>query len=138
LGGIRGGFVIVTADDPGAISSANEQDNRFYGSFFGLLTLEPSDPQEAKDMTVEAFDISEKTELPVVLRSVTRVSHARSNVQLGKIKAKERRASFVKNLDRFYIVSKTSLRGHSWLLDQQRLLEEISDGCPLIGFSVGR
>jgi len=127
LGGVRGGFVIVTADDPGCLSSANEQDNRFYGSFFRLLTLEPSDPQEAKDMTVEAFSISEKTELPVVLRSVTRVSHARSNVQLGEIKAKERRASFVKDLDRFYITSKTSLKGHSWLLGQQRLLDEISD-----------
>ena len=105
LGGVRGGLLIVTADDPGCHSSANEQDNRFYGLFFKLLTLEPSDPQEAKDMTKEAFSLSERTQLPVILRSVTRVSHARSNVRLGEIRPRERHASFQKDPPQRYFIS---------------------------------
>ena len=131
LGGVRGGFLIVTADDPGCHSSANEQDNRFYGLFFKLLTLEPSDPQEAKDMTEEAFSISEKTQLPVILRSLTRVSHARSNVTLGEIKPRERHASFQKEPpQRYFISGKTSVKGHAWLVDQQTLLEDICNKLP--------
>ncbi len=130
LGGVRGGLLIITADDPGCHSSANEQDNRFYGLFFKILTLEPSDPQEAKDMVVEAFSISEKTRLPVILRSVTRISHSRSNVLLGEIGVKERQASFQKDPERLFLTGKASLRGHSWLLNQQRFLEEISDNLP--------
>lgn len=133
LGGVRGGLLIVTADDPGCHSSANEQDNRFYGLFFKLLTLEPSDPQEAKDMTEEAFSISEKTQLPVILRSVTRVSHARSNVTLGEIERRERRASFQKEPpQRYFISGKTAVKGHTWLVNQQILLEAI---CSKLSFN---
>jgi indolepyruvate ferredoxin oxidoreductase alpha subunit len=131
LGGVRGGLLIVTADDPGCHSSANEQDNRFYGLFFKLLTLEPSDPQEAKDMTKEAFSLSEKTQLPVILRSVTRVSHGRSNIRLGEIRPRERRPFFQKDPpQRYFISSKRSVKGHEWLVSQQPLLEDISNKIP--------
>jgi indolepyruvate ferredoxin oxidoreductase, alpha subunit len=71
--GIKGGLVLVAADDPGGYSSQNEQDSRCYARFAKIPCLEPSDSQEAKDMTVLAFDLSEELELPVMLRSVTRV-----------------------------------------------------------------
>lgn len=129
-GGVRGGLVIVTADDINAHSSANEQDNRFFGLFLRILTLEPSDPQEAKDMTIEAFSLSEKTQLPVILRTVTRVSHARGNVELGEIRLKERQACFEREPERFFITGPRSLQSHSWLLGQQPLLEELAEGLP--------
>ncbi len=127
LSGVRGGLVIVTADDPNAHSSANEQDNRFYGLFLKILTLEPSDPQEAKEMTVEAFSLSEKSQLPVILRSVTRVGHSRSNVKLNAIPAKNKQASFQRDPERFFVTGSRSLQRHRWQLQQQPLLENLAD-----------
>ncbi|MDQ7787063.1 MAG: thiamine pyrophosphate-dependent enzyme [Thermodesulfovibrionales bacterium] len=84
--GIKGGLVLAVADDPGAYSSQNEQDSRFYAKFAKIPCLEPSDSQEAKDMTIMAFDLSEKTGLPVMLRTVTRISHAYSPVEIGEVR----------------------------------------------------
>jgi indolepyruvate ferredoxin oxidoreductase alpha subunit len=81
LTGANGGFVVVAADDPGMHSSQNEQDSRFYAQFAQILCLEPADHQEAYDMTREAFDISERVSLPVMVRLVTRLSHSRSGVE---------------------------------------------------------
>ncbi len=78
----HGGLVVVVADDPGMHSSQNEQDTRYYGDFARVLTLEPSDQQEAYDMTREAFDLSERFRLPVLLRLVTRLAHARAIVRV--------------------------------------------------------
>ncbi|MCD6468016.1 MAG: indolepyruvate ferredoxin oxidoreductase subunit alpha [Thermoplasmata archaeon] len=80
--GCKGGHVIVTADDPSCHSSQNEQDNRYYALFGSAPMLEPSTPQEAKDMTVKAFDLSEKLKLPFLLRTTTRVSHVRGPVKI--------------------------------------------------------
>ncbi|MFZ5906714.1 MAG: thiamine pyrophosphate-dependent enzyme [Nitrospirota bacterium] len=85
--GTKGGLVLAIADDPGAYSSQNEQDSRFYAKFAKIACLEPSDSQEAKDMTIMAFDLSEQTGLPVMLRTVTRISHAYSPVVLGEVRA---------------------------------------------------
>jgi len=122
LSGVRGGLVILTADDPNCHSSANEQDNRFYGLFLRILTLEPSDPQEAKDMTLEAFTLSEKAQLPVILRSVTRVGHSRSDVLLKKIPPKDRQAHFERDPERFFVTGSRALQRHRWQLQQQPLL----------------
>jgi indolepyruvate ferredoxin oxidoreductase alpha subunit len=80
--GIKGGLVIAVADDPGMHSSQNEQDSRFYAAFAGVPCLEPRNQQEAYDMTLEAFDVSERFHLPVLLRLTTRLSHARAAVVL--------------------------------------------------------
>jgi len=128
LGGVRGGLVILTADDPNCHSSANEQDNRFYGLFFKILTLEPSDPQEAKDMTIEAFSLSERSELPVIIRNVTRVAHARSNVALGKMIKKRRKAHFDADPERFFITGRRGLEGHRRLIEKQPFLERLAEG----------
>lgn len=79
--GINGGLVVVAADDPSMHSSQNEQDSRFYGKFAMVPVLEPSNQQEAYDMTRYAFDFSEKVQLPVILRITTRLAHSRSGVQ---------------------------------------------------------
>ena len=84
--GPLGGFVLVSADDPGMHSSQNEQDNRNLAKFARALLLEPSDSQEAYDMTVKAFELSEKFSVPVIIRLTTRTSHSSSLVELGNFK----------------------------------------------------
>jgi len=84
--GLKGGLVLAVADDPSAYSSQNEQDSRFYAKFAKIPCLEPSDSQEARDMTIIAFDLSEKMGLPVMVRAVTRVCHAYSPVTLVPVR----------------------------------------------------
>jgi len=79
--GANGGLLVVSADDPGMHSSQNEQDSRYYAQFAQIFGYEPSDHQEAYDMSREAFDLSERFGLPVMLRLVTRLSHSRSPVE---------------------------------------------------------
>ena len=81
--GIEGGLVIVSADDPAMHSSQNEQDNRQYAKFARIPCLDPSDSQEAKDFMVNAFDLSEKFDTPVMLRLTTRVCHTSCLVDLA-------------------------------------------------------
>ena len=83
--GVQGGLVIVSADDPSMFSSQNEQDNRYYAKMAGLPLLEPANPQEAKEMTLTAFSLSEALKLPVLLRTTTRVNHTRGPVTLGPL-----------------------------------------------------
>jgi indolepyruvate ferredoxin oxidoreductase alpha subunit len=80
LTGANGGFVLVVADDPSMHSSQNEQDSRFYAQFAQTFCFEPANHQEAYDMTRRAFDLSEETGMPVMVRLVTRLSHSRSVV----------------------------------------------------------
>ncbi len=85
LVGIKAGLVLVACDDPQAHSSNNEQDSRLFAKMADLPLLEPSTFQESKEMTQWAFDLSEKVGNVVILRGVTRTSHARGNVVLGKL-----------------------------------------------------
>jgi indolepyruvate ferredoxin oxidoreductase alpha subunit len=85
LTGCGGGLVLVVADDPAGVSSSNEEDSRIFSKLGDLPLLEPADFQEAKEMTKSAFDLSEQLGLPVLVRSVTRVSHARGNVCLDEL-----------------------------------------------------
>ncbi|MDZ4183784.1 MAG: indolepyruvate ferredoxin oxidoreductase subunit alpha [Desulfuromonadales bacterium] len=82
--GVRGGLVLVVADDPEMHSSQNEQDSRNYAKFAKIPMLEPADSEECKEFTRLAFDLSEKFDTPVMLRSVTRISHGKSIVTLGE------------------------------------------------------
>lgn len=77
---IRGGLVVAVADDPGMHSSQNEQDSRHLADFARIPCLEPADPQQAYDMTREAFDLSERFEVPVLVRLTTRLAHGRAAV----------------------------------------------------------
>lgn len=80
--GVNGGLVLVTCDDPELYSSQNEQDNRHYAKFAKVPMFEPSDSQEAKDFIKLGFEVSEKFDTPVMVRSVTRISHAKGIVAL--------------------------------------------------------
>ncbi|MBZ4672276.1 MAG: indolepyruvate ferredoxin oxidoreductase, alpha subunit [Deferribacteraceae bacterium] len=82
--GVNGGLVILVADDPNMFSSQNEQDSRNYARFAKVPLLEPSDSNEAKEFVKKAFEISEKFCTPVIVRSVTRLSHSMSAVDLGE------------------------------------------------------
>jgi indolepyruvate ferredoxin oxidoreductase alpha subunit len=95
--GARGGLVVISADDPGQWSSQNEQDNRYLARQAYIPVLEPCSAQEAKDMMVDAYRLSEEFGQMFMLRSVTRIGHARSNVVLGGIEAGKRQAKFVKD-----------------------------------------
>ena len=79
--GVSGALVVVSADDPGMTSSQNEQDNRLYAPAMELPLLEPSDSQEAYDLTIAAVELSERWQIPVILRMTTRVCHGKSIVQ---------------------------------------------------------
>jgi indolepyruvate ferredoxin oxidoreductase alpha subunit len=93
--GTRGGMVLVSCEDPGALSSVNEGESRYFASMLEMPLLEPADFQEAKDLTKWAFELSEYIGNVVMLRSVTRMSHASGNVVCGKLPATARRARFI-------------------------------------------
>lgn len=84
VSGINGGVVVLVADDPSMHSSQNEQDTRFFGKFAMVPTLEPSSQQEAYDIMKYAFELSEQTMLPVLLRVTTRMAHSRAVVKIGQ------------------------------------------------------
>lgn len=82
--GVNGGLVILVADDPGMHSSQNEQDSRNWGPFAHIPVLEPSDSTEALEFTRQAFEISERFDIPVIVRSTTRISHSKGLVTVGE------------------------------------------------------
>jgi len=94
LSGTRGGMVLIPCDDPGAISSVNEGESRYFARIMEIPLLEPGDFQEAKDMTKWAFELSEELGNIVMLRSVTRLSHASGNVKLGNYEPVQGKANF--------------------------------------------
>jgi indolepyruvate ferredoxin oxidoreductase alpha subunit len=99
--GVKGGLIVISADDPGPHSSQTEQDSRFFAMFAKIPVLDPSSPREAKDMVGQALDLSEKYELPVLLRPTTRVCHARQNVPLFTPEKLDRPPLFEKNPGRW-------------------------------------
>ncbi len=128
--GVRAGMVVVTADDPNAWSSQNEQDNRYYARFSKLPCLEPSNPQEAKDMVVEAIKISEELEVPVILRTTTRISHVRGPVVYGPIVKERKSGYFEKDVRRFVMVPAHARIRHIALLESYERAKELSEKSP--------
>ncbi|MEM2964528.1 MAG: indolepyruvate ferredoxin oxidoreductase subunit alpha [Candidatus Bathyarchaeia archaeon] len=126
--GVRGGFLVVTADDPSCWSSQNEQDNRYYARLANIPMFEPSNSQEAKDMTCSALKLSEELELPVILRTTTRVSHTLAPVTLGPLEKSAVKGVFIKDARRFVMVPSNALVRHDVLLDKMKKAEEVSEG----------
>jgi indolepyruvate ferredoxin oxidoreductase alpha subunit len=85
LSGTKGGLILISCDDPGGISSTNEEDARLFARLAEIPLLEPSTPQEALEMTRWAFELSESIKNIVMIRSVSRLSHTRSNVRMGDL-----------------------------------------------------
>ncbi len=125
--GVNGGLVIVTADDPGCHSSQNEQDNRYYAKFAQVPMLEPSDAQEALDMTKAAFELSEKYDTPVFVRLTTRISHTDCVVELGE-RVEPPRKPYETDPTKYAMVPPHAFRRHPSVETRERLLEEVSDG----------
>jgi indolepyruvate ferredoxin oxidoreductase alpha subunit len=116
--GTKGGMVIITADDPSLFSSQNEQDNRFYARLSGLPMLEPTNAQEMKDITIDALELSEELELPVLLRTTTRLNHIRGTVKLGDLKPIKTKGNFQKNPFHFVVVPAVGRNLHKVLLQK--------------------
>lgn len=124
--GIKGGFILVSADDPGMHSSQNEQDNRYYAKFAKMPVLEPSDSQEAKDFIGIAFDISEQFDTPVLFRTTTRISHTKALVELGE-KREKNTAEFVKNPQKYVMVPAHAKKRHVIVEERTKKLTEYSE-----------
>jgi len=128
--GVRGGLVIVTADDPSLFSSQNEQDSRYYARLANLPMLEPSSAQEAKEMTKAAFEISEALELPVLVRTTTRLSHHRGMVTMGALAAGQTTGRFEKNSARFVTIPANARVRHKVLLEQADKARDMANRSP--------
>ncbi|MBW1989116.1 MAG: indolepyruvate ferredoxin oxidoreductase subunit alpha [Deltaproteobacteria bacterium] len=127
--GVKGGLVILTADDPYMFSSQNEQDNRYYAKLSGLPMLEPSSISEAKEMVGAALTLSEQLGEPVILRTTTRINHSTAKITLGKLAERKTKGSFAKDPFRYVAVPAVSRKLHTLLLqnlDKARELSEIS------------
>jgi indolepyruvate ferredoxin oxidoreductase alpha subunit len=122
--GVKAGMVIVTADDPALHSSQNEQDNRYYAKMANVPMLEPATPEEARQMTLQALDISEKYHIPCILRTTTRVNHCRAPVALGKIPEKGQAAEFIKDPFSMVVVPMVGRKLRLALLDKLVRIEE--------------
>ena len=112
--GVKGGMVILVADDPGPISSQTEQDTRHFARFSKLPCFDPSTVQEAYDMVQEAFEYSEKYGTPVFFRSTTRVSHGYASIQVKEVEEYKNvePEGFVKDTKRWVIFPKLSYQAH--------------------------
>ncbi len=128
--GVNAGMVILTADDPSLFSSQNEQDNRFYARLSGLPMLEPAGPAELKAMTKYAFELSEELGLPVLMRTTTRVNHAREAVPFGKLGKVKTKSEFKKAPFKYVTVPAVSRQLHLKLLkayDQAQAISETTE-----------
>lgn len=129
--GVKGGMVIVNADDPSMFSSQNEQDNRYYARLAGIPLLEPTNTQEMKDFTVSAFDLSEELGLPILLRTTTRLNHISGKVVLGELKPFKTKVVFQKNPSQFVTMPANARKMHKLLLEKYDQAQKIAENSPL-------
>ena len=129
--GVRGGMVIMTADDPSAHSSQNEQDNRYYAPLSLMPMVEPSTPAEAKEMVAAAYEISEALSMPVLFRTTTRVNHARGIVSFHGCKDTPAKGHFDKDDARFVCVPANARKNRLVLLEKNAKAKEMSEASPL-------
>ena len=131
--GVNGGLVLVSADDPGAHSSQNEQDNRYYAKFAKIACIEPSDSQECKDFIMDAYEISEAFNLPVMFRMTTRTCHSKSLVEFGgrtEVGAKP----YKKDPSKFVAAPANARLMHPKVEKRTEALEKFSNETPLNRF----
>jgi indolepyruvate ferredoxin oxidoreductase alpha subunit len=130
--GIKGGMVIFVADDPSCWSSAQSEDNsRLYANKAHLPMLEPSTPQECKDFVKLAFELSEKFEIPVIIRTTTRASHQSGILKLREIKKKNKKGEFVKDFKKFVTMPPRVLEMKKELLEKIERVRETAEKASL-------
>ena len=130
--GVNGGLVLVAADDPGLYSSQNEQDTRCVARAALVPVLEPSDSQEAKDFVKIAYEISEKYDTPVILRTTTRLAHSQGVVTLEERQEIEDK-SYERNPAKYVMMPANAIGRHVYVEQRMKALAE--DGC---GFAINR
>lgn len=128
--GVNGGFVVVSADDPGMHSSQNEQDNRLFAPHAKVAMVEPSDSQECKGFIKEAFKISENFDSLVLFRVTTRISHSKGIVELGEKENIEIRP-YVKNIKKYIMIPGHAREMHYEVEARMERLKEYSNTCSL-------
>src|SRR5574344_1326344 len=116
--GVKGGMVIVSADDPGPISSQTEQDTRHFCHFSKLPVFDPSSPEEAYEMIQDAFDYSEKYNTPVILRPTTRVDHGYASMEIAPLPKARAVEGFSKDTKRWVIFPRASFMNHKRVFDR--------------------
>lgn len=124
--GVKGALVLLVADDPGPHSSQTEQDTRVFGHFANIPVLDPATPQEAYELTKLAFELSHEFEIPVILRTTTRVSHSCGDVEVAVAEPEPVEAvgeGFVKDR-RWTIFPRLTAERHPWLESIQAQLSE--------------
>jgi indolepyruvate ferredoxin oxidoreductase alpha subunit len=129
---IKGGLVLAVADDPGMHSSQNEQDSRYFADFAKMPCLEPRNQQEAYEMTMEAFDLSERFHVPVMIKLVTRLSHSRAVVAAkddNQAREQNQKEKFTGTTD-YMVLPAISRRNYAHHLDVMKELESWSEEHP--------
>ena len=136
--GVKGGLVIVVADDPGIHSSQNEQDTRHYARFAKIPCVEPSSSQECIDFVEEAMKISEEFDTPVILRTTTRISHSETLVQINERKRDAKTpASFEKDPKKFVMIPAYAKIRHSFVEERLVKLAKYAADSPLNKIEMG-
>ena len=134
--GVNAGLVIISADDPGMHSSQNEQDNRHYARFAKVPMLEPSDSQEAKEMVSIALGLSEQFDTPVVVRTTTRTSHAKSTVELNERVTHSKRP-YEKNTQKYVMIPGFARRRRPLVEQRQGKIAALANTHPLNRIEMG-
>ncbi|MEW5742146.1 MAG: thiamine pyrophosphate-dependent enzyme [Myxococcota bacterium] len=126
VAGAHGGLVVAVADDPSMHSSQNEQDSRYFADFAQVPCLEPSNQQECYDFTREAFELSERIGVPVLLRLVTRLAHSRAMVALAERRA-QNEWKYCPDPGLYTLIPINARRAYAKLLDKQQALKDWSE-----------
>lgn len=126
--GVNAALVIISADDPGMHSSQNEQDNRYYAMMAKMPMFEPSNSQEAKDMTIAAVKMSEEYDTPVMVRTTTRISHSEGIVSLGERQQAPER-EFVRNMEKYCVLPHNARRLHVKVEERLKKIAEFGSNC---------
>ena len=121
--GVNGGLIVTVADDPSMHSSQNEQDSRFFGKFAMIPILEPANQQEAYDMAYEAFELSEKLKIPIMMRITTRLSHSRAGIETSPLK-QENKLTYPEDPIQFVLLPSNARKRYKGLLGLQSLMEQ--------------
>ncbi|MBE5944043.1 MAG: indolepyruvate ferredoxin oxidoreductase subunit alpha, partial [Lachnospiraceae bacterium] len=126
--GVNGGLVLVAADDPGIYSSQNEQDSRMVARSAMVPVLEPSDSEEARVFTKKAYEISEKYDTPVILRTTTRLSHSQGVVNLeDRVEVTDK--VYERNMRKTVMMPACAIERHKFV--EQRLKDLANDACDM-------
>ncbi len=129
--GVRGGMVLLVADDPGMHSSQNEQDSRNWGPFARVPVLEPSDSAEARAFTLAAFEISEEYDVPVIVRSTTRISHSKGLVSFEETRMERSLPEYESEPSKWLMLPSNARMRRLSLDERVGALLEMAEGTPL-------